>query len=492
MGFRKTILVWALLVSSWRFAVAAEDALDAVAMRNGDIHQGAVAIETLALETPYGTLALPYGRLANLTALDPRTMRVETLDGERFTGRPLRSRVTVLRVVGPPLQLHVDEIADIRFAARPSRPARTPVPDVVEMHNGDIFRARLEGVLLLVPEDGKGAPGSVALAGVGLMDAEPGPDGKTRAMLRPPGGGPPVLGTLASSAIVATLGHGDRLDLDPAGIASLSTKAVAPDATGPLPSDFAFPRTVDPARIFRDRLRDGGPGPEMVRLEPGRFLRGEATGNPDPDETPVQLVDLKRPFAIGRYEVTFEEYDRFRAGTGRPLPGDAGWGRGRRPVIDVSWDDARAYVAWLSEQTGARYRLPSDAEWEYAARGGTMTRFWWGDEIGAGRTNCAECSSLWAGEKTAPVGRFPPNPFGLFDTAGNLFEWVADCWHDRFAEAPADGSPMEKPAGCGQRVFRGGAWSFPAKESRSANRWRILPGTRSDDIGFRVARDLDR
>lgn len=492
MEFRKAIPVWVLLCLPWRLAVAADGGLDTVAMRNGDIHQGAVTIETLALETPYGLVALPYGRLANLASLDSRTLRAETADGDRFTGRPLQSRVTVLREAGSPLQLHVAEIADIRFAARPSRPARSPAPDVVEMHNGDIFRARLDGAVLLTPDDGKGAPIQVALPDVGLMDAEPGGGGKIRAMLRLRDGGSPSLGTLASSAIVATLSHGDRLDLDPAGIASLSTNAVAPDTAGPLPSDFAFPRRIDRARILRDRLRDGTPGPELVRLEPGRFLRGEASGTPDPDEVPLHSVDLKRPFAIGRYEVTFHEYDRFCAGTGRPLPGDAGWGRGRRPVIDVSWDDALAYVAWLSDQTGARYRLPSDAEWEYAARGGTMTRFWWGNEVGAGWTNCAECSGLWAGEKTAPVGRFPPNPFGLFDTAGNLFEWVADCWHDRFAQAPADGGPMENPAGCGQRVFRGGAWSFPAKESRSANRWRILPSTRSDDIGFRVVRDLDR
>lgn len=241
-------------------------------------------------------------------------------------------------------------------------------------------------------------------------------------------------------------------------------------------------------RRFRDHLRDGTPGPEMMRLEGGMSIRGDLKGDGDSDERPPTEIEIKE-FAIGVYEVTFEEYDRFCVSTGCRLPDDQGWGRGRRPVVNVTWDMANAFTRWLSRQTGDRYRLPTDAEWEYAARGGTKTRFWWGDEPDVARSNCAECGSLWDGEKTSRVGRFNPNPFGLHDTAGNVFEWVADCWSDDFSQAPKDGSALEKPE-CGVRVIRSGAWSFPQREVRSANRWRNFQSRRSDDTGFRVAREL--
>jgi formylglycine-generating enzyme required for sulfatase activity len=241
-------------------------------------------------------------------------------------------------------------------------------------------------------------------------------------------------------------------------------------------------------RRFRDHLRDGSPGPEMMRLEGGMSVRGDLQGDGDFDESPPTEIEIGE-FAIGVYEVTFDEYDRFCASTGCSLPDDQGWGRGRRPVVNVTWDMAKAFTAWLSDQTGNRYRLPTDAEWEYAARGGTQSRFWWGDETGVARSNCAECGSLWDGEKTSHVGRFNPNPFGLHDTAGNVFEWVADCWSNDFSQAPQDGSALEKPD-CGVRVIRGGAWSFPQREVRSANRWRNFQSRRSDDTGFRVVREL--
>ncbi len=202
-------------------------------------------------------------------------------------------------------------------------------------------------------------------------------------------------------------------------------------------------------------------------------------------------ITLSKPFAMGLYEVTFEEYDRFCSATGCDRPDDGEWGRGRHPVINVSWEEAVAYTKWLSEKTGHTYRLPTDAEWEYAAKGGTTTKFWWGDDVGVAKANCAQCGSIWDAEKTARVGKFPPNPYGLHDTAGNVFEWTADCYHSSFAEAPADGSPLEKEPGCGKRVIRGGAWSFPPKEIRSTNRWRDFPTRRSDDTGFRVVREID-
>ncbi|RMD71440.1 MAG: formylglycine-generating enzyme family protein [Gammaproteobacteria bacterium] len=245
-----------------------------------------------------------------------------------------------------------------------------------------------------------------------------------------------------------------------------------------------------PFRVFQDTLKDGTKGPEMVVIPEGTFLMGsppEEVGR-DEDEGPRHRVTFKRPFAIGRFEITFEEYDRFCKATGRTLPSDSGWGRGRRPAFHVSFEDAKAYVRWLSKETGKRYRLPSEAEWEYAARGGTDTPFWWGTEMEEGRANCRRCSPK-APLRTLPVGSFPPNPFGLYDTAGNLYEWVEDCYHPSYEGAPEDGRAWVEE-GCDSHVTRGGAWNVGPVYLRSANRSWVIQGFRDNDTGFRVARDL--
>jgi formylglycine-generating enzyme required for sulfatase activity len=157
--------------------------------------------------------------------------------------------------------------------------------------------------------------------------------------------------------------------------------------------------------------------------------------------------------------VTFDEYDKFAKAAHRQLPGDKGWGRGRRPVINVAWRDAVEYAQRLSAQAGKGYRLPTEAEWEYAARGGKETAYWWGKELVKGMANCKGCGSQWDAKETAPVGSFKPNPFGLYDTAGNVFEWVEDCWHDNYNGAPMNGSAWKEP-GCGDsRVVRGGSYA---------------------------------
>jgi formylglycine-generating enzyme required for sulfatase activity len=213
----------------------------------------------------------------------------------------------------------------------------------------------------------------------------------------------------------------------------------------------------------------------------GHSLSGE------PDEHPEHQVQV-RGFLIGANEVTFADYDRFARAAGRRLPDDFGWGRGRRPVVDVSWVDAQAYAQWLSRQTGRRYRLPSEAEWEYAARGGTQSSYWWGGGPQPGRALCFNCGSTWDGRSTAPVGSFEPNPYGLYDTAGNVLEWTADCYRPSYEGAPADGSAWDQ-APCDGRVARGGAFDKPAKSLRSTARAQLGPDTRLNMLGFRVARD---
>jgi formylglycine-generating enzyme required for sulfatase activity/CRP-like cAMP-binding protein/chromosome segregation ATPase len=248
------------------------------------------------------------------------------------------------------------------------------------------------------------------------------------------------------------------------------------------------PETPAPAtvRSFRDALPGGDSGPLMVELSAAGYLMGSAGNSLNFDERPQHPVNLS-PYAIGKYEVSFAEYDRFAQATGRRLPPDEGWGRDNRPVINVSWEDAEAYARWLSEQTGHRYRLPSESEWEFAARGDTENAFWWEGVTSTNPANCFDCGSRWDGTRTAPVGSFQANTFGLHDTSGNVQEWTGDCYHPNYQNAPSDGSAWQTP-GCTRRVARGGSYTSPLDSVRSAKRGEYDQGTRLDNLGFRLVR----
>ena len=235
--------------------------------------------------------------------------------------------------------------------------------------------------------------------------------------------------------------------------------------------------------VFRDL--DEPWCPEMVVLPAGRFLMGSPKGEGFDTERPQHEVTIGYRLAIGRYPVTFEEYDRFGAATGGKAPGDEGWGRGRRPVINVSWEDAQAYVRWLGKMTGEPYRLLSEAEWEYAARAGTTTRYWWGDEIVPTNANYRGSEH---GE-TITVGSYPGNPWGVFDMNGNVWERAEDCWNDSYEGAPTDGS-VWTTGDCAHHVLRGGSWVSNPAALRSAYRDGGSPEVRIGIIGFRVARTL--
>ena len=236
--------------------------------------------------------------------------------------------------------------------------------------------------------------------------------------------------------------------------------------------------------------------PEMVAIPGGTFKMGslasEKVGEREQPQHPVTVPS----FQMGKYEVTFDEYDVFShlidneggCADHHKIPkhsDDGNWDRGLQPVINVSWKDAVCYAEWLSKHTRKNYRLPSEAEWEYAARAGTDTAYWWGDEIGKNHANCTGCGSEWDFKQTAPVGSFPSNKFGLYDTAGNVWEWVEDCWHDNYQGAPTDGSVW--PGGdCGRRVLRGGSWGYNQDDARCAYRYNLDPGLRYGNNGFRV------
>jgi formylglycine-generating enzyme required for sulfatase activity len=262
----------------------------------------------------------------------------------------------------------------------------------------------------------------------------------------------------------------------------------APAAPAPSPGPSAALTPSEPSRggaKAGEFIRDCQGCGEMVVLPAGSFDMGSNVEY----ENPVHRVTIAKPFAIGRYEVTFDEWDRCVEEKGcKYQADDRGWGRGNRPVINVSWLDAKEFVAWLSQKTGQTYRLPSEAEWEYAARAGVNTPFWWGRDVGSRQANCRECNT-GTGQQTQPVGSYNPNPFGIYDTAGNAAEWVEDCWNDNFRGAPRDGSAW-LAGQCRLRVLRGGAFDSQGKYVRSTARFRYDTDVRYSANGFRVVREL--
>lgn len=240
---------------------------------------------------------------------------------------------------------------------------------------------------------------------------------------------------------------------------------------------------------IQDKLIGGGKGPVLVKIPAGSFMMGDIQGSDsEGDEKPIHQVSIPTRFAIGKYEVTFDQYEMFTKSSGKTSPADNGFGRGERPVINVSWQDAQAYVKWLSKQAGEIYRLPTEAEWEYAARGNTESNYSWGNSIGKNNANCYGCSGGYDNKKTAEVGHYQENGFGLFDMHGNVWEWVQDCWHDRYDNAPSDGSSWAEK-GCDGRVLRGGSWKNYPLFIRSANRDWYEANRSSNQFGFRVVRE---
>lgn len=261
-------------------------------------------------------------------------------------------------------------------------------------------------------------------------------------------------------------------------------------------------RTV---RAIGDVFRDCAECPEVVILPPGSFLMGSVRRGMDTapglEEMPQHLVTIGQPIAVGRYEVTFVEWDACVAegGCNGYKHQDEKWGRGNRPVINVDWNAAQSYVSWLSRKTGKPYRLLSEAEWEYAARAGTTTRNYWGDDnhpkssavcayanVGRSTLSCAKDGR----DITVPVGSFRPNNFGLYDVIGNVQEWTADCWNDRYDNAPSDGRAWLQ-GDCTYRVTRGGSWhDYYTRHFRSAARHYVRANGSASYIGFRVARTM--
>jgi formylglycine-generating enzyme required for sulfatase activity len=253
----------------------------------------------------------------------------------------------------------------------------------------------------------------------------------------------------------------------------------------------ALSATAERALKVGETLQECASCPAMTVIPTGSFLMGSPDGEGHETEQPRHEVAISRRIAVSKFLITFAQWDACMAHGGcAHRADDRGWGRGLIPVTDISWSDAKTYVAWLSKQTGKPYRLLSEAEWEYAARAGSNDLYPWGNELGVGRANCPGWQSQWEDKQPSPVGTFPPNAFGLYDMIGNLWEWVEDSWHPNYAGAAQDGS-VWRGGDDGQRVTRGGSWGVTQGECNLAYRdFARPPDFRNYIFGIRVARTL--
>jgi formylglycine-generating enzyme required for sulfatase activity len=263
---------------------------------------------------------------------------------------------------------------------------------------------------------------------------------------------------------------------------------IRPKPGAPEPEPTIQQAAVPLGRVSAEVIKDCPACPVMVSIPSGSFGMGSDEGHWS--ERPVHRVTISEPFALGRHEVTVGQWEAcVEAGacSSRPDMNDV---TADTPVHNVSWDDAQDFVGWLREITGRPYRLPTEAEWEYAARAGTSTRFWWGDSIGQGKANCQDCGGAWDRARPVSVGSYSANPFGLHDMNGGVMEWVADCWVQDYGGAPADGSARTVP-NCHQRALRGGSWRNDQSYATASSRLGYDAGVRYYTNGFRVARDLN-
>ena len=297
----------------------------------------------------------------------------------------------------------------------------------------------------------------------------------------------PLLNRCSSYAALSKKEKKKLLDFEDSALAVAYLNDCSEAGNGLLVANDSKPAPPAPGKVFQDSLQSGGEGPSMIVVPAGNYRMGDQTDT-HANEIPVHRVHFEQPFAVSRNEITLREFDVFTSSTGRVQRSGQLSKQANSPVRGIAWVDAIAYCQWLSALTGYDYRLPTEAEWEYVARAGTTTSYPWGDEISAGQDVCEDCGGK--NPKTENVGQFPANEFGLYDVAGSVWEWVADCWHPEYSGAPTDNVAWMNAGDCNLRMLRGGAVNSTRDQLRTAFRTASNPVERGEFVGFRVVRDL--
>ncbi len=270
-------------------------------------------------------------------------------------------------------------------------------------------------------------------------------------------------------------------------LAEITEESPPAEEPAPAPAPTPAEKTAKADSVFTDSLKSGGKGPSMVVVPAGSFKMGSKISR-FAEEKPQHDVSIKS-FAVSQYEITFAQYEQFATATGRKVPDNLYLDKATHPVFFINWDDAYNFTKWLSKETGQRYRLLSESEWEYTANAGNQTVFWWGNNEEPNRAHCFNCDTGLNPRQPTKIGSFEPNAFNLYDTAGNVAEWVHDCWHPNYKDAPGTEEVWEG-GDCVSRVVRGGAFSAPMQSLRTAKRDKFKASQGYDNIGFRIARDM--
>ncbi|MEM9439942.1 MAG: formylglycine-generating enzyme family protein [Pseudomonadota bacterium] len=451
-------------------APATADENDRIFLHDGQQLQGRLLLDQVRLETAVGAFVLDRSAIREITcpsdAKAPVTIR--TNRGDRLTGflEPWQMQVKADNGVTP---IKRGAITRILLANASSAKKQHDEDHRIILKNGDHLYGRLQDPKLVVGDR------PVDLAAVVQLDLGEAKDGRSISVVSD-GASARRHHEHGFETISFRHWSGSDIRVSRASLASIETE-------------------TDKRLAFRDDHSDGAPCPHcplMQVIPPGDFLMGSpnAVDMNRPNEGPVHPVTIAYPFALGVHEISFDQWDACRAdGVCLNRGADERFGRGSRPAISLSLADAKQFLVWLSDKTGHTYRLPTEAEWEYAARAGTTTLYYWGDEIGKSNAVCESCGTKWDNKRSAPTGSFPPNPFGLHDILGNAWEWTADCWNESYAGAPSDGSAWQD-GDCTGHVMRGGAWfSFPVN-LRTTTRFRGVVGNRYLSKGLRVARDF--
>jgi formylglycine-generating enzyme required for sulfatase activity len=443
----------------------------------------------------YGLVTIPQHLINTITNLTGQhnMETITTVGGDHFSGMLNVSEFSVTIRNGASMKLRKDMLE--RIDLPPGKDAGSAsVPDVVVMRNGDMFQGDITNTGFALET----TYGSLDLKKATVEQIEfTGKNDTVTAQVQLNNQEGVANVVFKSSQIEVRTRAGQNLVLDPAQVQQLATNTVPSALTSGSvstrlsgTSSTAMSQRVfsNKGLLFTDVLSDSSAGPEMIVIPAGVYQMGsaETVTQRDADEV-LHSVTISRPFAIGRYEITFAEYDRFAEASGREKPYDQDWGRDRHPVVNISWYDADAYAQWLSEQTGRHYRLPTEAEWEYAARAGSSTVYWWGDTFEQNMIVCKDCSEQWDKREAAPVGLLAANGFGLYDVLGNVWEWTCSVYDEHF-----NGAEL-RCAGTGDdtlRVIRGGSYLNQADRIHTADRDTFSPADHNELVGFRLARDL--
>ncbi len=446
------------------------DEKDKLILHDGQKLQGRLLLNQVRIETAVGALTLDRSAISEITcpedAKEPVIIR--THRGDRLSGflEPWQLEIEAENGVTP---IERNTVKRILLAGASDVDAADQGDHRIILKNGDRLHGRLQESRLAVGDQ------PVDLAATVQLDLGEAKDG-TPITVVSNGSAAPNRSEGTFKKIGFRHWSGSDIKVSQAWLASIETDA-------------------NERLAFQDGHADGSPCsdcPLMQVIPRGSYLMGSpnAVDMNRPNEGPVHPVTIANPFALGVHEISFDQWDACRAdGVCRNRGADERFGRGSRPAISLSLDDAKQFLTWLSEKTGHAYRLPTEAEWEYAARAGSTTLYYWGDEVGKANAVCESCGTKWDNKRSAPTGSFPSNPFGLHDILGNAWEWTADCWNESYDGAPSDGSAWVE-GDCSGHVMRGGAWfSFPVN-LRTTTRFRGVVDNRYLSKGLRVARDF--